>query len=116
MTRARNVVNKRKRRKKIIKRAKGYIGLKRKSFKAAKEQVMRSGSFSFEGRKNRKREFRKLFIVRLNNSLKKFDINYSKFIHLISLSHIHLNRKILSEMAINNPENFSSLVEKVINK
>lgn len=112
MTRVSNTPVTHRRRKKIISQAKGYRGYKRKSFKAAKEQLMRSWAYAYRDRKVRKRERRRLWILRLNNSLRGFNISYSRFIHLLKLTHVDINRYQLSEMSIKNPVFFASLVDK----
>ena len=117
MNRASNTPVTRRRRKKVLKQAKGYFGSKHKLFKTAKEQVMRSLSYAYEGRKQRKRDFRsKIWIPRLNIHLRgKYGIRYSQFIRLLNLAQIKINRKQLSEMAIHQPQHFDALVSKVQN-
>jgi large subunit ribosomal protein L20 len=115
MTRATNTPATRRRRKKILKQAKGYFGSKRKLFKTAKEQLMNAQVDAFAGRKQRKRDFRHLWITRLNNACHSHGLNYSQFIRLLTLAQIKLNRKQLSEMAIHQPQHFQSLINKVQN-
>ena len=100
-----------KRRKKTLKLAKGYYGSKSKHFKMAKQQVMKSGNYAFVGRKQKKRDFRKLWITRINAACRAEGVNYSTFMNGLRKSGIDLNRKMLSEMAIHDPESFSALVQ-----
>lgn len=116
MTRVSNTPATHKRRKKIISQARGYKGSKGKLFKAAKEQLMRSWAFAYRDRRIRLRERRKLWVLRLNNALKEHNISYSRFIHSLKLSHININRYQLSEMSINNPTFFTTLVDKTKSK
>ncbi len=100
----------RTRRKKILKEAKGYFGSKHRLFKTAKEQVMHSNAYAFRDRKNRKRDFRKLWITRINAACRENAISYSKFINGLNKAGIVINRKMLSEIAIDSPETFKNLV------
>ena len=97
--------------KKVIIAAKGYRMSRSKLFKRAQEAVLRAGEHAFHGRKERKRDFRKLWIQRITASLKGFDINYSRFIKALSDKNIILNRKTLSQMAVLDPEAFAKVVE-----
>ncbi|MEM2174337.1 MAG: 50S ribosomal protein L20 [Candidatus Micrarchaeia archaeon] len=106
----------RKRRKKWLKYAKGYWGGKHRLYKSARLQVMKAWLSAYRERKRKKRVFRRLWIIRLNAALKPYGINYSKFIHGLKLANISLNRKVLSEMAINTPEEFEKIVELVKEK
>ena len=111
MARVKGAMMTRKRRKKTLKLAKGYYGSKSKHFKMAKQQVMKSGNYAFAGRKMKKREFRNLWITRINNAVRAQGMNYSSFMNGLKKSGIELNRKMLSEMAINDPASFTALVE-----
>lgn len=111
MARIKPALTTRKRRKKILKLAKGYWGNKHRHFKMAKQQVMKSGNYAFAGRKQKKRDFRALWITRISAACKQNGINYSKFINGLKKSNINLNRKMLSELAINDKDAFASLVE-----
>ena len=111
MARVKGALSTRKRRKKILKLAKGYFGSKSKHFKMAKQAVMKSGNYAFVGRKQKKREFRNLWITRINNAVRAQGMNYSTFMNGLKKSGIELNRKMLSEMAINDPASFNALVE-----
>ena len=111
MARIKGAMMTRKRRKKTLKLAKGYFGSKSKHFKMAKQQVMKSGNYAFVGRKLKKRQFRNLWITRINNAVRAQGMNYSSFMNGLKKSGIELNRKMLSEMAINDPATFTALVE-----
>jgi len=110
MARIKGAVTTRKRRKKILKLAKGYWGAKSKRFKMANQAVMKSLTYAYIGRKHKKRDYRQLWIIRINAACKANGMNYSRFMHGLKLSGINLNRKMLSEMAIHEPEAFSQLV------
>ena len=99
------------RRKKIMNLAKGYFGSKHRLYKTAKEQVMHSLSYAYRDRRQNKREFRKLWITRINAACRQNDISYSKFINGLSKAGITINRKMLSEIAIDDPASFSELVK-----
>ncbi len=111
MARIKGAMMTRKRRKKTLKLAKGYFGSKSKHFKMAKQQVMKSGNYAFVGRKLKKRQFRNLWITRINNAVRAQGMNYYSFMNGLKKSGIELNRKMLSEMAINDPASFTALVE-----
>ncbi len=110
MARATNTVATHRRRKKMIKRAKGYFGTKSTSFKKAKEQVMKSGFYAYRDRKQVKRDYRKLWIARINASCRHYDTTYSRFISGLKKSEIEINRKMLSELAIHNKKEFENLI------
>ena len=101
----------RARRKKVLKQAKGYFGSKHRLFKTAHEQVMHSGQYAFRDRRQNKRKFRKLWITRINAACRENEISYSKFINGLSLAGVEVNRKMLSEIAIASPSDFSELVK-----
>ncbi|MBD3366400.1 50S ribosomal protein L20 [candidate division WWE3 bacterium] len=103
----------RKRHKKVLKKAKGYRMTRSKLFKRANEAVMRAGEHAFHGRKEKKRDFRKLWIQRITAALDGTGLNYSRFINLLKKKNITLNRKMLSQLAIIDLEGFSSVVEEV---
>ena len=109
--RVKGALSTRKRRKKILKAAKGYWGAKSKHFKMAKQAVLKSGNYAYIGRKQKKRDFRSLWITRISAACKMNGINYSRFMYGLKKSGIELNRKMLSELAISDPNAFSSLVE-----
>ena len=99
------------RRRKVLKQAKGYFGSKHRLFKTAQEQVFHSGKYAYRDRKQNKRNFRKLWITRINAGCRENDISYSKFINGLNIAGIEINRKMLSEIAINDPKTFSNLVQ-----
>ena len=102
----------RKRHKKILKMAKGFYSGRRKHFRKAKEQIERSLVYAFRDRKQKKRDFRKLWIIRINAACRLNDISYSRFINGLKKANIDLDRKILADLAMNEPEVFASIVEK----
>lgn len=110
MARIKRAVVTRKRRKGVLKLARGYWGAKSKRFKMAKQAVMKSLTYAYVGRKLKKRDYRRLWITRISAACKANDMNYSRFMHGLKLSGINLNRKMLSEMAIHEPEAFTELV------
>lgn len=109
-------VNAVKKRRKILKQAKGYFGAKSKLYRVAREAVMKSLMYSYIGRKARKRDFRKLWIARINAACRLNDISYSKFMHGMKLAEIGLNRKVLADMAISDPAGFTALVNQAKDK
>ncbi|OPL09258.1 MAG: 50S ribosomal protein L20 [delta proteobacterium ML8_F1] len=111
MARVKRAVNAKKKHRKILKLAKGFYGQKSKVFKAANPAVMRSLRSAYSGRKLRKRDFRKMWIARINAGVRAHDMSYSKFINGLKKADITINRKMLSEMAIHDPENFKTLVD-----
>ena len=102
----------RARRRKVLKAARGYWGAKSKHFKMAKQAVMKSGNYAFVGRKQKKRDFRKLWITRISAQAKVNGMNYSTFMNGLKKAGIELNRKMLAELAVNDKEAFAALVEK----
>lgn len=113
MARIKGAVSTRSRRKKVLKLAKGYWGAKSKHFKMAKQAVMKSGNYAYIGRRQKKRDFRRLWITRISAACRMNGINYSTFMDKIKKSNIDLNRKMLSEIAISDPEGFAKLISKV---
>ena len=101
----------RRRHKKILKMAKGFYSGRRKHFRKAKEQIERSLVYAFRDRKQKKRDFRKLWIIRINAGCRLNGISYSKFINALKKANIELDRKILADLAMNNPETFAKIVE-----
>ena len=112
MARIKRAMMTRKRRKKTLKMAKGYFGAKSKRFKMAKQAVMKSGNYAYIGRKQKKRDFRRLWITRISAACKMNGINYSTFMNGLKKAGVTLNRKMLSEIAIADPAGFTALVEK----
>jgi large subunit ribosomal protein L20 len=99
------------RRRKVLKQAKGYFGSKHRLYKTAQEQLFHSGAYAYRDRKQNKRNFRRLWITRINAACRMNDISYSKFMNGLSIAGIEVNRKMLSELAIDNMESFKSLVD-----
>ena len=112
MARVKGALMTRKRRKKVLKLAKGYWGSKSRHFKMAKQAVMKSGNYAYIGRKQRKRDFRRLWITRISAACRMNDINYSTFMNGLKKAGVTLNRKMLSDMAIADEAAFTALVEK----
>ena len=112
MARVKGAMMTRKRRNKTLKLAKGYWGAKSKHFKMAKEAVMKSGNYAYVGRKQKKRDFRSLWITRISAAAKLNGMNYSTLMNGLKKANITLNRKMLSEIAINDPAGFTAIVEK----
>ena len=102
----------RRRRKRVLKLAKGYYGSKGNLFRIAKQQVMKSGQYAYRDRRQKKRDFRKLWIARINAAARMNGISYSKLMHGLKLAGIDINRKMLSDLAINDTEAFAQLTEK----
>ena len=111
MTRVKNGVTTKKRHKKVLKAAKGYFGSKHRLYKTAKEQLMHSGQYAFRDRKQKKRDFRKLWITRINAACRENEISYSRFIEGLTKAGVEVNRKMLSEIAINDPASFAEIVK-----
>lgn len=112
MARVKGALATRKRRKKVLKLAKGYWGAKSKHFKMAKQAVMKSGNYAYIGRRQRKRDFRRLWITRISAGCKMNGVNYSTFMNGLKKANITLNRKMLSEIAVSDEAAFKALVEK----
>ena len=111
MARIKRAVNAVKKRRKVFKLSKGYYGAKSKLYRAASQQVMKSMAYAYVGRKLKKREYRKLWIARINAAARLNDISYSQLMHGLKVAGIDINRKMLSEIAISDPEGFTKLVE-----
>jgi large subunit ribosomal protein L20 len=101
------------RRKKILKLAKGFFGAKKKNYRTAKEAVERALIYSYRDRRNKKRDFRKLWNVRINAAARNYGLSYSRFIYGLKKNHIKLNRKILSNLAVSEPDTFGKIIETV---
>ena len=110
MARVKNGAVTKARHKKVLKEAKGYFGSKHRLYKTAKEQLMHSGQYAFRDRKQKKRDFRKLWITRINAACRQNDISYSRFIEGLTKAGVEINRKMLSEIAINDSKAFTELV------
>lgn len=111
MARVKRALNAKKRHKKVLKQAKGYYGSKSLLFKTANQAVMKSLQYAFIGRKRRKRDFRKLWISRINAAARANGTSYSKLMGNLKKANIDINRKMLAEIAVSNPEEFTKLVE-----
>ena len=111
MARIKGGLNEKKKHNRVLKLAKGYRGARSKQYRVAKQSVMRALTSSFAGRKQRKRQFRRLWIARINAAARMNGLSYSRFMYGLKLAEIDINRKMLSEMAISDPEGFASLVE-----
>ena len=111
MARVKNGAVTKARHKKVLKQAKGYFGSKHRLYKTAKEQLMHSGQYAFRDRKQKKRDFRKLWITRINAACRENEISYSRFIEGLTKAGVEVNRKMLSEIAINDPKAFAELVK-----
>lgn len=111
MARIKMSVNAKKRRRKVFKLAKGYFGAKSKQYRAASEQVARSLRYAYIGRRLRKRDFRKLWIARINAAVRPYGLSYSRFINGLKLAGVEVNRKILADLAVNDAQAFAKLVD-----
>ncbi len=116
MARIKGGMNARRKHNKVLKLAKGYRGARSKQYRVAKQSVMRALNSSFAGRKQKKRELRRLWIARINAAARLNGLSYSKFMYGLKVADITLNRKMLAEMAVSDPEGFASLVETAKSK
>ena len=112
MARTARSLHARKKRRKVLAQAKGYRGTKNSSYKRAKEQVWKGGVYAYAGRKQRKRDFRALWIQRINAGVREHGLSYSRFLHGLKLAEIDLDRKILADMAATEPDAFAAVVGK----
>ncbi|MCA3747814.1 MAG: 50S ribosomal protein L20 [Rubrobacter sp.] len=115
MARASRSIHARKKRRKLLKEARGYWGTKHTSYKRAKEQVWKSGVYAYVGRKQKKRDFRALWIQRINAAARQHGLSYSRFIHGLRLAGLDLDRKVLADLAVSEPEAFGALAAQVKN-
>ena len=113
MPRSVNHVASRKRRKKILKQSKGYFGARSNVFTVAKNAVEKGLQYAYRDRRNKKREFRRLWIARINAGVREHGMNYSTFINALNQNNIELNRKTLADLAMNHPEAFKAIVDQV---
>ena len=111
MSRATNAVARKRRRKKVLDQAKGYYGRKHSSYRFANEQVMRSDAYAYRDRRTRKRDFRRLWITRINAAARQEGMSYSEFIHGLQKAEVDVNRKMLADIAVNDPEAFRRFAE-----
>ena len=112
MSRTKRAVARKKRKKKILAMAKGYRGARSRSYKSANEQVMHSLQYAYRDRRARKRDFRRLWIARINAAARLNGISYSRFIRGLKLAEIDVNRKVLADIAVSDPASFTALVQK----
>ena len=112
MVRVKNGMTSRKRRKKVLKQAKGYFGAKSKLYRTAKQAVTKSGQYAYRDRRQKKRDFRRLWITRINAAARQNDISYNRLMNGLKVAGIDMNRKMLSEIAISNPDAFAELANK----
>ena len=112
MSRVKRGIRTRARQKKVLKQAKGYFGHKSKLFKVANQQVLKSGNYAYRDRRNKKRDFRKLWITRINAAARLNGMSYSRFMDGLKKAGVELDRKVLSDIAITDPKGFTALVEK----
>ncbi len=111
MARVKRSVNAKKKRRKVLARAKGYYGMKSRSYRNAKQQVQHSMQYQYRDRRNKKREFRKLWITRINAAARLNGMSYSKFMNGLSKAGVELDRKVLADMAVSDPEAFAAIAE-----
>jgi large subunit ribosomal protein L20 len=111
MPRATNAVARKRRKKKVLKQAKGYFGRKHSSYRFANEQLMRSGAYAYRDRRTRKRDFRRLWITRINAAARQEGMSYSQLIHGLDKADVEVNRKMLADIAVNDPDGFRRFVE-----
>ena len=111
MARVKGALNARKRHKKVLKLARGYRGARSKQYRVAKQSVMKAMAFAFAGRKQTEREYRSLWIVRINAAARMNEISYSKLIHGLKVAGVNINRKMLAELAVSDPAAFTKLTE-----
>ena len=111
MARIKGGMNAKKKHKRVLKLAKGYRGARSKQYRVAKQSVMRALASAYAGRKERKRQFRQLWIARINAAARMNGISYSQFMHGLKLANVDINRKMLAEMAVNDAEGFATLAE-----
>jgi large subunit ribosomal protein L20 len=111
VSRATNAVARRRRRKKTLRQARGYYGRRHKSYRLANEQLMRSGRYAYRDRRNRKRDFRRLWIVRINAAARREGLSYSELVHGLKQAGVDVNRKMLADIAVRDPEAFRRFAE-----
>lgn len=116
MSRVKRGVNTRKRHKKILRLTKGFKGLRKNVFKLAKQAAVKAGTNAYRDRKLKKRTFRTLWIQRISAALLNYNMNYSRFIYNLQNSHIRINRKILADLALNNPASFEAIINTINKK
>ena len=112
MARATNAVARKRRKKKVLKEASGYFGRKHSSYRLANEQVMRSGAYAYRDRRTRKRDFRRLWIIRINAAARREGMSYSQFMHGLKLAGVEVDRKILADLAVRDADAFRRFAER----
>ena len=112
MARVKRSVHGKKKRREVLEQAKGYRGIKKNTYRKAKEQVMKSLTYAYRDRRNRKRDFRRLWIIRINAAARQHDLSYNQLIHGLKLAEIDLDRKVLADIAVRDPETFRRFAEK----
>ena len=113
MPRANSSIPRHRRHRKIVKQARGYYGARSRNFRTAKDAVIRALRYSYRDRRQRKRQFRRLWIIRINAAARQQGMSYSQFMHALRDRNVELNRKILADMAVNDPEGFEALVKSL---
>ncbi len=113
MPRANSSIPRHRRHRKIVKQARGYYGARSRNFRTAKDAVIRAMRYSYRDRRQRKRQFRRLWIIRINAAARQHGMSYSQFMHALRVRNVALNRKILADMAVNDPEGFEALVKSI---
>lgn len=113
MARVKGAMHAKAKHNRVLKLAKGYRGARSKQYRVAKQTVMRALATAYEGRKQRKRQFRSLWIARINAACRMNDISYSRFMYGLKKANVEINRKVLADLAVNNPDAFKAIVEKV---
>jgi len=113
MARVKRGVRARAKHKKVLKAAKGYYGARSRVYRVAKQAVIKAGQYAYRDRKQRKRQFRSLWIVRINAALESFDLSYNKFIHGLKVANIEIDRKVLADLAVHDPKGFAAIVTEV---
>ena len=111
MARVKRSVNARKKRRAVLERAKGYRGQRKSSYKLAKETVLKADTYAYRDRRNKKRDFRRLWITRINAAARQNGMSYSQFMHGLKLAEVEVNRKMLADVAVNDPDAFRRFVE-----
>ncbi len=113
MPRSNSSVPKHRRHRRLVKQAKGYYGARSRNFRTAKDAIIRAWSYAYRDRRQRKRQFRRLWITRINAAARLHNLSYSKFIHALAEHRIELDRRMLADMAVNDPQGFETLVKTV---
>ncbi|UCH11635.1 MAG: 50S ribosomal protein L20 [Fidelibacterota bacterium] len=113
MPRANSSIPRHRRHRKIVKQAKGYYGARSRNFRTAKDAITKAMSYAYRDRRQRKRQFRRLWIVRINAAVRQHGMSYSEFMHALREKNIELNRKVLADMAVRDPESFEALVKSL---